>query len=69
MWVVLAAATEEEVWLDEPVEVVMAMVVDAAVVVELVVSSALAFLLPQLAAALQARWPSASLGWALMHWP
>lgn len=69
--VVAAAATDEVVWLEplEPVEVAMAIVVDAAVVVELVVSSAVAFLLPQVAAALQARWPSASLGWALMHWP
>jgi hypothetical protein len=63
--VVLAAATDEVVWLEplEPVEVAMDRVVDAAVVVELVVvSSAVAFLLPQVAAALQALWPSASLG-------
>ena len=63
--VVAAAATDEVVWLEplEPVEVAMARVVDAAVVVvELVVSSAVAFLLPQVAAVLQARWPSASLG-------
>lgn len=69
LWVVLAAATEEEVSLDEPVEVVMAMVVEAAVVVELVVSIALAFLLPQVAASLHALWAVASLGWALTHWP
>lgn len=66
--VVLAAATEEVALALESVEVAIAMVLVAAAEDE-VASAALAFLVPQSAACLQARWPSASLGWASMHWP
>lgn len=71
--VVLAAATEEVAVVEESVVVANARVLVALAEVaaaEEVVVTALAFLEPQSAdACLQARWPSASLGCELMHWP
>lgn len=66
--VVVSAAADEVVDALELADVAMAMVLEGAAEDE-VASAALAFLVPQSAASLQARWPSASLGWALMHWP
>lgn len=63
--VVLSAATEEELVLLDEVEVVMDIVLEAEVEVDEESSTsfrAVAFLLPHLAALLQAFWPLASLG-------
>lgn len=59
--VVLSAATEDEVVVRDLVDVAIAKVLVAATDDD-VASAALAFLLPQVAASLQARWPVASLG-------
>lgn len=68
--VALAAATEEVAEAEESVVVETDRVVEALEdAEEEVVLLALAFLLPQFMAFLQARWPSASSGCDLMHWP
>lgn len=66
-----AAAADEVAEADESVEVDTARVVLALAEVEEeeVVLVSLAFLVPQFMAFLQARWPSASSGCDLMHWP
>lgn len=65
---VLAATEVAEA--DKSAEVVVVKVAEAlAEEEEVVVVVSLAFLVPQSMAFLQASWPSASSGWALMHWP
>lgn len=65
---VLAATEVAEA--DESAEVEVVQVAEAlAEVEEELVSVSLAFLVPQLMAFLQARWPVISSGWDLMHWP
>lgn len=64
---VLAATEVAEA--DESTEVEVVKVAEALAEEEEVVVVSLAFLVPQFMAFLQASWPSASSGWALMHWP